>query len=98
MGGGGGGGERQTISTQGGVGCNLPVLMEGWEASCYYSRNGGRLLLRRKGWMCLYQKMLLIIGFFTGSDKLFFLRFLFTGSFLYKNVCTCAFEVDLCQC
>ena len=27
------GGGGQTISTQGGVGCNLPVLMEGWEAS-----------------------------------------------------------------
>ena len=44
-----GGGGRQTISSQGGVGCSLPLLREGWEADCYYSRRGGRLLCR-EGW------------------------------------------------
>ena len=73
--------ERQTISTQGGVGCSLPVLKEGWETGCYYSRSGGRPLLCRKGWRGLYQKMLLIVGFFTGSDKLFF----FTNGFCLQT-------------
>ena len=44
-------GGKHTISSQGGVGCGLSVLREGWEAECYYS--GGvrdRLLLRREGW------------------------------------------------
>ena len=44
-----GGGGRQTISGQGGVGCSLPLLREGWEADCYYSRRGGRPLCR-EGW------------------------------------------------
>ena len=44
-----GGGRRQTISSQGGVGFSLPLLREGWEADCYYSRRSRRLLCR-EGW------------------------------------------------
>ena len=29
-----GGGRKHTISSQGGVGCSLSVLREGWEAEC----------------------------------------------------------------
>ena len=55
-------GGMYTISTQGGVGCSLSVLREGWEAECYYSGRGERrsvitqwgmrdgLLLHMKGW------------------------------------------------
>ena len=35
-------GGMYTISTQGGVGCSLSVLREGWEAECYYSGRGER--------------------------------------------------------
>lgn len=36
------GGGWKTISSQGGVGCSLTVLWEGWEADCYYLGKGGR--------------------------------------------------------
>ena len=35
-------GGKHTISTQGGVGCSLLVLREGWKAECYYSGRGER--------------------------------------------------------
>ena len=35
-------GGMYTISTQGGVGCSLSVLREGWEAGCYYPGRGDR--------------------------------------------------------
>ena len=35
-------GGMYTISTQGGVGCSLSVLREGWEAGCYYPGRGER--------------------------------------------------------
>lgn len=35
-------GGRKTIRSQGGVGCSLTVLWEGWEADCYYLGRGGR--------------------------------------------------------
>ena len=40
---------KHTISTQGGVGCSLLVLREGWEAQCYYVGWGERIL-RSEGW------------------------------------------------
>ena len=44
-------GGMYTISTQGGVGCSLSVLREGWEAECYYPWRGERrTILHRKGW------------------------------------------------
>ena len=33
-------GVKHTISTQGGVGCSLLVLREGWKAESYYSGRG----------------------------------------------------------
>ena len=42
-------GGKHTISTQGGVGCSLLVLREGWKAECYYSGRGERRTFRRQG-------------------------------------------------
>ena len=42
-------GGKHTISTQGGVGCSLLVLREGWEAECYYSGRGERRTIARQG-------------------------------------------------
>ena len=59
------------ISTQGGVGCNLSVLRDGWEADCF--TEGGledKILIRREGWEVVVLIMLLINGVFTGSYKL----------------------------
>ena len=64
-------GGKQTISTQGGVGCNLSVLGDGWEADCF--TEGGledKILIRREGWEVVVLIMLLINGVFTGSYKL----------------------------
>ena len=40
---------KHTISTQGGVGCSLLVLREGWKAECYYSGRGERRTIARQG-------------------------------------------------
>ena len=42
-------GGKHTISTQGGVGCSLLVLREGWKAECYYSGMGERRTIARQG-------------------------------------------------
>ena len=42
-------GGKHTISTQGGVGCSLLVLREGWKAECYYSGRGERRTIARQG-------------------------------------------------
>ena len=42
-------GGKHTINTQGGVGCSLLVLREGWEAECYYSGRGERRTIARQG-------------------------------------------------
>ena len=42
-------GGRHTISTQGGVGCSLSVLREGWEAECYHSGRGERRTITTQG-------------------------------------------------
>ena len=41
-------GGKHTISNQGGVGCSLLVLREGWEAECYYSGRGERRTIARQ--------------------------------------------------
>ena len=41
-------GGKHTIRTQGGVGCSLLVLREGWEAECYYSGRGERRTIARQ--------------------------------------------------
>ena len=38
----------QSTSTEGGVGCSLLVLREGWEAECYYSGRGERRTIARQ--------------------------------------------------
>ena len=38
-------GGKHTISSQGGVGCSLSVLREGWETDYYYAARGRRWLL-----------------------------------------------------
>ena len=42
-------GGKHTISTQGGGGCSLLVLREGWKAECYYSGRGERRTIARQG-------------------------------------------------
>ena len=42
-------GGKHTISIQGGVGCSLLVLREGWKAECYYSGRGERRTIARQG-------------------------------------------------
>ena len=42
-------GGKHTISSQGGVGCGLSVLREGWEAECYYSGRGERQTITTQG-------------------------------------------------
>ena len=42
-------GGKHTISTQGGVGCSLLVLREGWRAECYNSGRGERRTIARQG-------------------------------------------------
>ena len=41
-------GGKHTISIQGGVGCSLLVLREGWKAECYYSGRGERRTIARQ--------------------------------------------------
>ena len=40
---------KHIISTQGGMGCSLLVLREGWKAECYYSGRGERRTIARQG-------------------------------------------------
>ena len=40
---------KHTISIQGGDGCSLLVLREGWKAECYYSGRGERRTIARQG-------------------------------------------------
>ena len=40
---------KHIISTQGGMGCSLLVLREGWKAECYYSGRGERRTISRQG-------------------------------------------------
>ena len=42
-------GGKHTISTQGGVGCSLLVLREGWEAECYYLGRDKRRTMTTQG-------------------------------------------------
>ena len=43
------GGGKHTVTTEGGVGWNLSVLREGWEAECYYSGMGERRTITTQG-------------------------------------------------
>ena len=40
---------KHIISTQGGMGCSLLVLREGWKAECYYLGRGERRTIARQG-------------------------------------------------
>ena len=43
------GGGEYTISSQGGVGCSLLVLREGWKVRYYYSGRGERRTITTQG-------------------------------------------------
>ena len=43
------GGGEYTISSQGGVGCSLSVLREGWKVRYYYSGRGERRTITTQG-------------------------------------------------
>ena len=42
-------GGKHTISSQGGVGCSLSVLREGWKVRYYYSGRGERRTITTQG-------------------------------------------------